>query len=364
MSPKSKPPALKVGAATDVGRVRQQNEDAFIADEFVVGVADGMGGHLAGEVASAIAVTTLRERLGAGAATVELAVAAVVEANRAIFQTARGNHEQRGMGTTLTAMVVLADADQDAADKFVIINVGDSRTYLIRGGRMRRVTVDHSYVQELLSTGSISEVEARSHPRRNIVTRALGIESTVRVDTWVRPFVKGDRYLLCSDGLVDEVDDDEIADVLSANADPKRAADALVAVANRNGGHDNTTVVVVDVLEGEPADETGGMDRDLMWIDQPATGGAISVDADPSLPITAEVPITPASQRRFGVGAMIFTFAVVAIVTLAVTLFFALGNNDKSDPVSPTTVTSTTVSTPTTRLAPTTTTSSTSTSTT
>ena len=360
--------ALVIGAASDVGRVRTGNEDAFVAEPMVVGVADGMGGHQAGEVASAIAVRTLLDRLGEGAPDVEAALAAVVEANTAIFNGARNNTEQRGMGTTLTAMIVLAD--DDPIRRFVLLNVGDSRTYLMRGSRLRRVTVDHSYVQELVSTGHITEVEAQSHPRRNIVTRALGIEATVRVDTWVLPFVKGDRYLLCSDGLVDEVDDREITKVMSANRDAQRAAQALVDIANSHGGRDNVTVVVVDVLAGDvTVDDTADLDLDLVWIDQPTAAVArIDIDADPvaamSTPtpppppvpgiITEEIPITPGkSRRRFGFGKFLFWFGIAAIVTGAVTLVLAVRHNADSDPDP---VTTTTVAVTTTTAIPRTTT--------
>ena len=348
MKKRSSTSALVIGSASDVGRVRTGNEDAFVAEPLVIGVADGMGGHQAGEVASAIAVRTLLDRLGHGAPSVEAAQAAVVEANTAIFNGAHKNAGQRGMGTTLTAMIVLAD--KDPVRRFVLLNVGDSRTYLLRGGRLRRVTIDHSYVQELVSTGHITEVEARSHPRRNIVTRALGIEATVRVDTWVLPFVKGDRYLLCSDGLVDEVEDREIAKVMTSNRDPQRAAQALVDVANSHGGRDNTTVVVVDVLEGDvTADTTTDLDLDLVWIDQPAAAAArIDIDADPATVtstarpgiITEEIPITPAkTKKRFRFGTFLFWFGIAIIVTGAVTLVLAVRHNGGSDPDPVTTTT-------------------------
>ena len=352
MKKRSSTSALVIGSASDVGRVRTGNEDAFVAEPLVIGVADGMGGHQAGEVASAIAVRTLLDRLGHGAPSVEAAQAAVVEANTAIFNGAHKNAGQRGMGTTLTAMIVLAD--KDPVRRFVLLNVGDSRTYLLRGGRLRRVTIDHSYVQELVSTGHITEVEARSHPRRNIVTRALGIEATVRVDTWVLPFVKGDRYLLCSDGLVDEVEDREIAKVMTSNRDPQRAAQALVDVANSHGGRDNTTVVVVDVLEGDvAADTTTDLDLDLVWIDQPATAAArIDIDADPATVtsaskstarpgiITEEIPITPAkTKKRFRFGTCLFWFGIAVFVAGAVTLVLAVRHNAGSDPQPVTTTT-------------------------
>lgn len=377
MKKRSGASALSIGAATHVGRVRTGNEDSFIAEPLVVGVADGMGGHQAGEVASAIAVQLMRDRLAQGAPSVEAATAAVVAANTAIFNGARDNTEQRGMGTTLTALIVLADAEAAAVRRFVLLNVGDSRTYLLRGGRLRRVTVDHSYVQELVSTGHITEVEARTHPRRNIVTRALGIEANVRVDNWVLPFVKGDRYLLCSDGLVDEVDDGEIADVMAAHRDAQRAAEALVDAANRHGGRDNTTVIVVDVLEGDVAvDDTADLDLDLVWIDQPTTGSRVDIDADADLTstptppppapavrreqITEEIPVTQSmasapSRKRFGFGSLLFWFGIAAIIAGAITLVLVVRHNAGGDP-DPVPTTPTTVVVTTTTRPPTTTT--------
>ena len=359
--------ALVVGAVSDVGRVRTGNEDAFIAEQSVFGVADGMGGHQAGEVASAIAVQMLRDRLAGGAASIELAEAAVVEANTAIFNGARDNAEQRGMGTTLTAMIVLADGDP--IRQFVLLNVGDSRTYRVRGGQLRRITVDHSYVQELVATGHITEVEARTHPRRNIVTRALGIESTVRVDSWVLPFVEGDRYLLCSDGLVDEVADTEIAQIVATHNDAQDAAQALVDAANEHGGRDNVTVVVIDVLDGDVSpDDTADLDRDLVWSD-PAASLAADPAAEPEPardPITDELPVTAAAwsvqstpSRRFGFGSLLFWFGIAVVIVGAVTLVLAVRHNTSTDrePVT-TTTTTTTTTTPTTTptVAPTTTT--------
>jgi len=354
-------PALAWGAATDTGRVRTENEDAFVALPMVYGVADGMGGHAAGEVASAIAASTMRDRLGGGAESVDVVVAAVVEANAAIFQGAHSNSEQRGMGTTLTAMVVLDDGA--GRRRLAMINVGDSRTYVMRAGRLRRVSVDHSYVQELVSTGHITEAEARSHPRRNIVTRALGIEPNVRVDTWVLPFVIGDRYVLCSDGLVDEVDDVEILELLLANADPQDAADALVASANDHGGRDNVTVVVVDVLEGEePPSESDDLDADVAWDDaQPerlidAEAGSASVPPGDAVTATAEIPVTVAApRRRLSVGALLFGLAVGIIGMLTIVFVLVVRHNADNQPAPTTTIVTTTSRTPPTTTVPSTT---------
>lgn len=236
------------GAATHVGMLRQSNEDAFVAQADVFVVADGMGGHNAGEVASALAVKGMREAAVGGFASAESVVAAINAANATIHIASGGPSDQRGMGTTLTAVVPL-EATASEPQRMVVANVGDSRVYLWRGGELKQVSADHSYVQELLSEGFISAAEARVHPRRNIVTRALGIEGDVSADSWTLPMLVGDRYVLCSDGLVDEVEDEQIASILAASSNAQHAADTLVAAANTNGGRDNVTVVVVDVAD-------------------------------------------------------------------------------------------------------------------
>ncbi len=290
---------LRWGAATDPGRIRPDNEDNLVAEPNVFAVADGMGGHRAGEVASALAVELLRTRLSTPGADLEQVVAAIAEVNGDIYRAAIGNPDQQGMGTTVTALAVIAtpaEPDETATDaapdtpaddvmptlieQLALANVGDSRTYLLRHGRLRRVTVDHSYVQELVATGHITDDEARTHPRRNIVTRALGIDPVVRVDAWTLPLVRGDRFLLCSDGLVDEVRDDEIVDVLQTVTEPQAAADELVALANRQGGRDNISVIVVDVLEGlDPPDADTELDLEPAWDD---AGGSATWAIDES----------------------------------------------------------------------------------
>lgn len=250
---------LKWGASTDTGMVRQQNEDSFLAEENLYVVADGMGGHNAGEVASALAVTTLKSGARLGINTTDQFRELVEKANTAIYTASLDDSTQRGMGTTLTALSIVAGVEPQV----LVANVGDSRTYLWRGGVLSRLSVDHSYVQELVNEGIITPEEARTHPRRNIVTRALGIDRFVQVDVFTHSVRTGDRVILCSDGLVDEVPDADIAQVLRQHTDPQETAEALVMVANANGGHDNTTVVVVSILDdiSEPiavpvADET------------------------------------------------------------------------------------------------------------
>jgi protein phosphatase len=229
-----------VGAVTDVGRERSGNEDRFLVDEdrHLYAVADGMGGHRAGEVASATAIETLQDAYRAGRALDE----AMEEANSAVFAKASSNAEMRGMGTTLTAVALVDDRTA------LLGHVGDSRAYLMRDGDVTQVTDDHSLVEQLVREGRLSPEEAARHPQRAIITRALGVDPDVEVDTYRIDLRPGDRILLCSDGLTNMVDDRTIAGLLRRQRDPQQAAKALVDAANRAGGDDNITCVVVDVL--------------------------------------------------------------------------------------------------------------------
>jgi protein phosphatase len=287
------------GAASDVGRIRQQNEDSYIADPRLFVVADGMGGHNAGEVASAIAVRTMLDAAGDGFTDHDTFVAAVRAANAAIHDAADGLSEQRGMGTTLTAVAPLRLAAGEPP-ALSITNVGDSRTYVFRDGELRQLSVDHSYVQELLSEGLVTAEEARVHPRRNIVTRALGIDGSVSPDAWVIPLVVGDRFLLCSDGLVDEVTDADIAAVLRTVADPNRAASELVAAANRNGGRDNVTVIVVDVHSA----------------DSPAPAPVVTAPSPEPLAGVATASPAPRRRRARRISVVAVVLAVVIVATI------------------------------------------------
>ncbi len=250
---------IRWGALSDTGVLRVQNEDSMLAQEGLFVVADGMGGHNAGEVASAMATSMLKSAHANGIADAKELGDLIKEINVQIFQSAATKTEQSGMGTTLTALAITT-SDQTLGENSVatatVANIGDSRTYLLRNGEFRQVSVDHSYVQELVSDGLITREEARTHARRNIVTRALGIEPVVGVDTWTLPLIAGDRYVLCSDGLVDEVTDADIATCLKRITDPQETANELVAMANTNGGRDNITVIVVDVLVESDKPET------------------------------------------------------------------------------------------------------------
>ena len=239
---------LAIGAATDTGNLRGQNEDAHIAEQNLFAVADGMGGHNAGEVASAMAIEHLRGVALSGVTSAEAFAQVVRELNGAIYASATSTTDQRGMGTTLTAAALLTStSDTDQPSQIVIANVGDSRTYLLRSGELRQMSVDHSYVQELVTEGLLTVDEARTHPRRNIVTRALGIDEQVSVDTWTIPMFDGDRFMLCSDGLVDEVPLNEITEMMREHTTPQQVAERLVTAAKWHGGRDNITVIVLDV---------------------------------------------------------------------------------------------------------------------
>ncbi|MFM7337810.1 MAG: Stp1/IreP family PP2C-type Ser/Thr phosphatase, partial [Actinomycetota bacterium] len=237
---------IKFGAKSDTGTLRVQNEDSFLAKEKLFVVADGMGGHNAGEVASAMAIKMLDDAERNGIADAAGLAKMIEQINSTIFQASANQTDQNGMGTPLTVLAVTTNEKNETA--LAVANIGDSRTYVLRGDEFRQVSVDHSYVQELVSEGLITKEEARTHARRNIVTRALGIEPKVAVDTWTLPIVDHDRYLLCSDGLVDEVADDLIEKCLRQKVAPQKIAEELVALANQNGGRDNITVIVVDVL--------------------------------------------------------------------------------------------------------------------
>jgi len=240
------------GVTTHVGQVRDGNEDNYVSIDGLYFVADGMGGHSAGEVASEIAVRILQEVYTDPKVRVSspgLLADAISTANTAIFMEAMHDSSKAGMGTTLTGLAVTNAPD----NQIVVANVGDSRTYLWRHGELRQITKDHSHVQTLVDRGAISRAEARVHFQRNIVLRAMGIESWVDIYTFPMTVEDCDRYIMCSDGLVDEADDDEIETEIRLSVSVQDLADRLVDLANRNGGRDNITVVVVDfaVVENE-----------------------------------------------------------------------------------------------------------------
>jgi PPM family protein phosphatase len=266
---------LRFGAATDVGRMRTNNEDSYLSERPVAAVADGMGGHNAGEVASAIAIEELTALKGMGpwpnerAATDDLK-RAIVRANRRIREMAAGDRELNGMGTTLVA--VLEDGDS-----VHLANVGDSRAYLLRQGELTQVTVDHTLVQELVDDGRLSPKDAERHPQRSMITRALGVDHEVEIDLFTYKLLPGDRLVLCSDGLSDVLKPTQIRNALLRVRDPQKAAERLVALAVEGGGPDNITVIVIDPEQAGTEPDTTG---DLAPGVESATGAMPAV-ADP-----------------------------------------------------------------------------------
>ena len=235
---------LVVGAATDVGRVREGNEDGYLVDEAMdlVAVADGVGGHRAGEVASATALEALRAAVNNGHSLRE----AIEEANEAVFTKSLTDDDYQGMATTLTAATLASGGT------LIVGHVGDSRAYLLHDGDFRQITIDHSRVQELVDDGRLTAEDAAVHPMRNIITRSLGSEPSVDVDVYPVEIVPGDRILFCSDGLTDMLHDDFLGTELRRDDDPARVATRLVDAANRAGGVDNITVVIVSVTDEDP----------------------------------------------------------------------------------------------------------------
>jgi PPM family protein phosphatase len=248
---------LLAGYGTDRGLRREMNEDSFIAADPVFAVADGMGGHEAGEVASGLCVRALAEmpQLAGGRrdATAGLVQEYLLAADESIRE-ATGSRA----GTTLSGVVVV---EQLGMPYWLVLNIGDSRTYRFSRGALSQITVDHSEVQELVDAGQISKAEAAVHPRRHVITRALGTGYETEADYWLVPVEEGDRILVCSDGLNGELDDEQIAGILAAEADPQAAVDELIQAALRCGGRDNVTCIVVDASDVPVAGNVPGPDK-------------------------------------------------------------------------------------------------------
>src|SRR5919197_6094627 len=268
---------LRVGAYTDVGRARERNEDSFLSAPPLYAVADGMGGHRGGNVASSLALKVLAEIAQPG--NWRQLVEQVREANRAILDQARRDRTLSGMGTTVTA------AFMDNSEVH-LAHVGDSRGYLIRGGEISQITEDHTLVHRMVQEGKISPSEAEHHPQRSIVVRALGVEDPVEVDELTVAVKEGDHILLCSDGLYSMVPDKQIKDVLLSTQDPQQACDQLVEMANEGGGLDNITVVI---LEFEPGDGVEVLGEQPQRLEDRAP-------AAPPAPPGPEAPGQPAAQ--------------------------------------------------------------------
>jgi PPM family protein phosphatase len=281
--------------ATDTGHKRRRNEDAYVLEPPLFAVADGMGGHQAGEVASRLAATALRDDVEpeGGEERVE---ALIRQANSRIWQHSTEDVTASGMGTTVTVALV-------EGDLVAVGHVGDSRAYRVRDGRIEQLTDDHSLAAELERSGKLSAEEARSHPQRSVITRALGTEPDVEIDTFTVAGKPGDVYLLCSDGLSSMVDDEGILAVLEAKrGDLEAAARELVQAANRSGGEDNITVVCFELgVEGE----------------EPRTREAVAEEdtLDGSVPITIEaLPEPPKHGAPRWLIALPFLLVVAGLI--------------------------------------------------
>lgn len=239
-TPRTRKGALtSFGSRTDIGCLRDHNEDSLVVTPPLFAVADGMGGHAAGEVASEIAVRVLSE-LAPEHPDGEALGRAIEEANRAVIQAAREGRGHQGMGTTMTAAML-------EGERLVIAQVGDSRAYLLHQGKLQQLTRDHSLMADMIEAGQLTPEEARTHPQRSVITRALGSDAHLHPDIYEINVETGDRLLICSDGLSGMIFDDQIENTLRRVQDPQRCASQLVNEAIAAGGHDNVTVIVADV---------------------------------------------------------------------------------------------------------------------
>jgi serine/threonine protein phosphatase PrpC len=254
----------RVAAVTDPGRTRRHNEDSYVIEPPLFAIADGMGGAQAGEVASGLATAALKE--GQADAGGEQRIADLIqEANRRVYDRSSSDPNTSGMGTTIT--VALVEDDHVAFG-----HVGDSRAYLIRDASMEQLTEDHSLVNELLKTGKLSREEAETHPQRSVITRALGTDPDVDVDTFSVRAENGDLFLLCSDGLTDMVSEESILDLVERHRDDiDGALRALVKEANRGGGQDNITVVAFEIANGVLARDGDTREQALPTVDDEDT---------------------------------------------------------------------------------------------
>jgi PPM family protein phosphatase len=314
---------------THAGKVRQNNEDALLVgggeDETLFVVADGIGGFEAGEVASSLAIDVLKDLQPD-----QPFKAAIGEANRRIVAAGRGDEKLSGMGTTVVAIRFGGKQGEPVAE---VAHVGDSRAYLVRGGDMNPITEDHSLVAELVRSGDLTRDEAAEHPQKNLITRALGADEEVDVDTAIVPIGAGDRILLCSDGLSDMVSETGISEILAEYPDdPERAARVLLSAALDAGGNDNITVVVVDVKE-QPAAEVresrSGASSEML---APGHSGQ-GVEAPSTPPRARPRRSTRAARRkrsrglRRSLGKLVRGLAIVLVLALALTPAYLWGSS-------------------------------------
>ena len=296
----------RAAGVTDTGRRRRRNEDAFVCDPPLFAIADGMGGAQAGELASRLAAAAIEEA-GAAVGDEEAVAGAVRAANARIFERSLTDPAVAGMGTTATVALV-----DEHAGTLTLAHVGDSRAYRYRDAELEQLTTDHSLVAELVRTGRLTEAEAAVHPHRSVITRALGTEAEVEVDTRTLELAVGDVVLLCSDGLSAMVRDDEIARRLEeSDLDPYLAAETLVRAANAAGGEDNVTVVVFEVLEGTPRS---------VPLAAPGAASEAPPAAGPD-DVTSESALDGVQRHGAGKGsrwpALLLVLAILAVAALA-----------------------------------------------
>ena len=299
---------MKIGRAawrTDTGRRRMRNEDAYVFEPPLFAIADGMGGARAGEVAAGLAAAALKDGRTAVADEASLQ-AAIAEANRRVWERSVADPSTAGMGTTVTVAFVDAPAEQ-----VVFGQVGDSRAYRLRDDVLEQITTDHSLVAELVQSGVLTPEEAERHPQRSAITRAVGTESAIEVDVFTVPAELGDLVLLCSDGLTDMLTKNEIAEtILDAERNPDEAAVALVAAANANGGEDNITVVLFELVDGTPEEVATESDPLGQTPERDA-----ETESDPTGPTPGE-PVADVRTHGAGPGGRIAAIALVALVLI------------------------------------------------
>jgi protein phosphatase len=298
----------RTAVVTDTGRRRLGNEDAYVFKPPFFAIADGMGGARAGEIAAGLAAAALEEGEPRSAESI---VALIEEANRRIWERSLQDPDTAGMGTTLTAALVDAEAGT-----IVIGHVGDSRAYLYRGGELEQLTTDHSLVVELVESGILTPEEAERHPQRSAITRAVGTEPTVQADAFSVDAEPDDLYLICSDGLTDMLAADEVEGILEKASEPARAAEELVAAANARGGEDNITVVLFEMTEADAAGD--GTETAFIRDDRAKAADPPGEDGSSTL-------------RRHGAGpggriaAILFLLAIVALGLLL--LYWGIGRS-------------------------------------
>ena len=300
----------RASALTDTGRRRPHNEDTFVCDPPLFAVADGVGGAQAGEIASRLAAAALEER-PPGSLGTDTLTALILEANNRIYTRALGDPGAAGMGTVVTALLV-----DETGGTVAVGHVGDSRAYRIRDEVLEQLTPDHSLVGELVRAGRLSTEEAEQHPHRSVITRAVGTEPIVDVHTETFAALPGDLYLICSDGLTDLVRDEHILELVSAaEDDPEVAVQSLVDAANSAGGIDNITVVLFEILNGDPVPPPP---PEPIAVEPDADTAEHAIEPESSSAVSLAAPAAPIQRHGAGAGGR-----WLALIAILLTIAFA-----------------------------------------